>query len=164
MANPNDTQGARVTGGFIGYPRHTPLMFNPTTHPGPYLGSPRRGRQATGELSYRPISSGQMEYGRNRQLKKDGGKAVETAQKYGLPKHIRGNPLGCGCNEAHLAGATKPVGSHIEADYMCDVGWHNYVVFELIGFEAKTESSIKVDANGNLIEDAKTEPRELGDF
>lgn len=148
MPNPNDTDKARVVGGFHGNS----------------LGSRSRVRQETGQLSYGPITSEQKDYRGNRSLQHDDGKAIATARMYGLPEHIEGNPLGCKCSEAHLAGATKPVGSHIEADYMCDYGYHNYVVFQLIGFEDNTESSIKVDANGNLIEDATTEPRELGDF
>lgn len=103
-------------------------------------------------------------YNYREKFKKDNGETANLATKYGLPPAIKGNPLGCGCPEAFLAGATKPVGSHIEADYMCDAGYHNFVYYQLIGFENKSEGQIKVDSSGNLTEDTKTEARELGEF
>lgn len=155
MANRNDTKTARLTEGCDLYGR---------------IGSPSRNRPASkfGPLGYslERLNADQRDwYRRNTEpLDKldDKGRARNQALKFGLPKVIKGNPLGCRCNEAFLVGATKPVGSHIEADYMCDVGYHNYVVFELIGFENKGEAVLKVDSHGNLVEDTAQAPRELG--
>lgn len=159
MANRNDTKGARLVEGVRG----------------DYLGSPRRLHPEIGELEYdasstrrgRKTSKARLaegkSYNSSQKFKEDKGETVNLAQQYGLPPSIVGN-LGCGCRTAHLTGATAPVGSHIEADYMCDVGYHNYVYFELIGFENKGENSIELDANGDLVETAKTEARELSEF
>lgn len=164
MSNVNDTDGARVVDGY----------YDKTTK----LGSRQRIHPEAGGLGYDPKSKAFEEWeegdedsvtflkstGMGAADKIDNGALNRQALQFGLPKHIQGTPLGCGCQTAHLAGATKPVGSHIEADYMCDSGWHNYVYFELIGFENKGESKLKVDVNGNLIEDEKQETKELGDY
>jgi hypothetical protein len=59
------------------------------------------------------------------------GGAAAKAKTYGLPHVIHGNPLGCYCHEAYLHGIGNLVNGHIECDYMCDAGWHNYIVFEV---------------------------------
>lgn len=164
MANINDTNGARVVGG---------ISFG-------WLGVQQRIKPSSGDLIYdtsetkrgRLLSRTRVSIGEsyNKEMRQeenlitDKGKTVNLAVKFGLPEAIKGNPLGCSCDIAHLAGATPPVGSHIEADYMCDYGYHNYVYFELIGFENKGESKLKIDANGDLIEETKTEAKELEEF
>ncbi len=163
MADINDSDGARVVSGYIKYPRHGPLSGTA----GEYLGSPKRSGEGEMHYNTKKLDEDQREYIKydlGEKLLNDKGKAVSLAVKFGLPKKITGTPLGCGCRVAYLAGATKPVNSHIEADYMCDAGWHNYVRFELIGFENKSEGEIKIDANGNLIETTGIEARELGNY
>lgn len=59
------------------------------------------------------------------------GKAAKEGAKYGLPFRIAGHPLGCGCDEAFLHGIGKLKDGQIEADYVCDVGWHNYAIFKI---------------------------------
>lgn len=154
MASKNDTNTARVIAGDTG--------------------SGSRLETSTGSLGYsnKHVTRRQQEYVKNMQhdvnyrdgLRFDGGVSRTMALKLGLPPHVRADPLGCGCDEAHLVGATKPVGSHIEADYMCDSGYHNYMLFELIGFEQKPETQLKIGVNGELVEDVDEETKELGDF
>lgn len=63
----------------------------------------------------------------------------EYALEHGLPLKITGNPLGCGCSEAFLISAGEAKDQKIEADYQCDSGWHNYVVFDVMPREDKIE-------------------------
>lgn len=135
------------------------------------IGSENRLRQASefGSLGYdlHELNYAQKIFFDGTHLKDkkdDKGRLAKQAQAFGLPAKIRDNPLGCGCKVAFLVGATKPVGSHIEADYMCDSGWHNYVIFELVGFEQKAEDQIKINTNGELINDSDHQTQELGGF
>lgn len=150
MANQNDSERAEVVAG---------------THDG-LLGARQRVREEAGEVTYGNLSPQQQQYVASRRwtLKGDGGAARDAASEYGLPNMIRGNPLGCKCRTATLVGATKPVMGHIEADYMCDSGYHNFVVFRLIGFDARAKSELKLDSNGNIVDTSSTETAELGEF
>lgn len=148
MAN-NDTDTARVIDG--------------------ETGSNERLEPETGPLKYSKADMNQQQqsYAINEldeTLKYDRGQSRAQALLLGLPEKVRGNPLGCRCSEAFLVGATKPVGSHIEADYMCDQGYHNYMLFELIGFEQKPQTELKIGPNGELVEDVDEETKELGDY
>lgn len=154
--NENDTDGARVIGGVMEDDGET------------VTGSSQRLEPKTGDLTYseKNITPLQESYAErnNFNLKYDGGNARKMALALGLPERVRGDPLGCTCHTAHLVGATKPVGSHVEADYMCDSGYHNYMLFELIGFEQKPETQLKIGPNGELVEDVDEETKELGDY
>lgn len=151
-STPNDTDGARVINGVKEEDGYV------------VTGSRTRLELKAGNITYdkAAMTPEQRDYGRGK--KYDGGVSRGQALLLGLPEKVRGNPLGCGCGEANLVGATQPVGSHIEADYMCDSGWHNYLLFELIGFEQKPETQLKIDASGNLVEDVDEETKELGDY
>lgn len=80
---------------------------------------------------------------------------------YGLPAKIYGNPvLGCTCRVASLVSATQIVDGMIEADYMCDSGWHNYVVFEVRQYTSESKTQLKIDADGNVIMSTGTDADE----
>jgi hypothetical protein len=81
------------------------------------------------------------------------GNAAAKAAVYGLPAMVRGDPLGCGCEEAHLHGIGKVKNGQIEADYMCDVGWHNYMVFSVNEKKTKKKREVKLDKFGKVMED-----------
>lgn len=70
----------------------------------------------------------------------------------GLPNAIYGTPeLGCGCESARLVGMGEiQSDGQLEAEYDCDSGWHNYVIFGMRSNEAK--EAIKLDKFGNVIE------------
>ncbi len=152
----NDTDGARLKEG-----------YHRDSDGDKVLGYRTRRRPKT-PMKYGEMTPRQSQYYGNKALQQDGGKSMDIARLYGLPEAIKApapKMLGCGCHEAHLAGATVPIGSHIEADYMCDSGWHNFVVFELIGFDNKGENKVRVDINGDLVEgDPEPEARELEEF
>lgn len=81
------------------------------------------------------------------------GKAANTGISLGMPASINasnGGALGCGCVEAFLHGVGDIIDGTIEADYVCDFGYHNYVIFELE--QMGKRSGLQVDKNGNLIE------------
>jgi hypothetical protein len=94
------------------------------------------------------------------------GDAAKWGGAYGLPPHVRaklGSQLGCGCQEAHLH-AVGDINSEslLEADYMCSYGYHNYYVFEVEQEQADSPRAIKLDLNGNMIEDEdEEEPKKL---
>lgn len=78
------------------------------------------------------------------------GEVAKAGMAYGLPAKVNGNPnLGCGCSVAYLH-ATGDITQDgmIEADYMCDSGWHNFFVFELNMQERKRQ--VTIDKDGNL--------------
>lgn len=92
------------------------------------------------------------------------GQVAQDGMKFGLPNRIEGSPLGCGCEEAYLHGVgdITPEG-HIEADYVCDSGWHNFVVFQLGLKERPTQ--IRIDKNGDIIEkEDDYQPTQLGEM
>jgi hypothetical protein len=76
--------------------------------------------------------------------------AAEKAAKYGLPAHVRGRPLGCGCNIAHLHAIGKVVKGQLEVDYMCDSGWHNFMVFQVREKKKAKPRQVLIDKFGNL--------------
>lgn len=81
------------------------------------------------------------------------GNAAAAAQEYGLPAMVRGNPLGCGCREAHLHGIGKVKDGKIECDYMCYAGWHNFMVFNVKQKKQKRQKKILLDKFGNVTAD-----------
>lgn len=78
------------------------------------------------------------------------GQAAKAGAAFGMPFKINGHPLGCGCSEAYIHAIGEIRDGMIEADYMCDSGWHNFVVFELE--EMGKQQGLVVDKNGNLVE------------
>lgn len=79
------------------------------------------------------------------------GKAAQRGIDLGLPKFIRGDPLGCGCGIAYLHAVGEVVNGQVEADYMCDSGWHNFVVMQVKTKEKKRE--VKIDKFGLVVGD-----------
>lgn len=81
------------------------------------------------------------------------GEVARQGMSMGMPDHIEAEPagrLGCGCQEAWLHAIGEIQNGMIEADYMCDSGWHNFVIFELEQMGNRT--GLVIDANGNLVE------------
>jgi hypothetical protein len=93
----------------------------------------------SGNRSLEPIRGQALTYG-------EAGKTFGFG--FGLPERIEGDPLGCGCDEAFLAGCSAVMGNEVEADYQCSSGWHNYVVFTVAAVGARQQ--LKVDTNGNV--------------
>lgn len=91
----------------------------------------------------------------------DSDMALQTALENGLPRKIRGRPLGCGCGEAQLVTVSPAVDGVVEADYHCDAGWHNYVSFNVRQYAAEGQNSIKIDKYGNLTESEGFQAGEL---
>lgn len=89
---------------------------------------------------------------------------LKEARMYGLPGSIRGNPLGCGCNIAHLVSAGPVINGEIEANYHCDAQWKNYVVFQVRQHTTDSERGIKIDKFGNLVADEGFQAGELGEL
>lgn len=143
MASVNDTDGAEVVDGFNG--------------------SRSRLRTETGDLEYKTLSFNQEHYRENSKLKK-GAKNIKMALEYGLPPVVHAEPLACNCYEGHLVGATRPVNGFVEADYMCDYGYHNYMVFRLLGVDLKGQTQLKVNANGDIVETSENNPGQLGEL
>lgn len=165
MADVNDTDGAKVVGSSHGSKHRLRSEFGILKYE-PQTSRAKRALR-NGLLRMRdegPAHGGDGQLATAETRKKDELSEPARAVQLGLPKFIRGNPLGCGCSEAHLAGATKPVNSHIEADYMCDSGWHNFVVFEIVGFENLGDATIKVNANGDLEESHEVTTGELKEY
>lgn len=87
--------------------------------------------------------------------------ALKEARSYGLPEKIRGNPLGCGCNVAHLVSAGPVVDGMIEANYHCDSNWKNYVVFQVRQYTKEGEMGLKINKFGELVESEGYQAGEL---
>lgn len=124
---------------------------------------------STGEAKFKRGTHGGRLGARERQTKN--GKMLESLQAikdsagYGLPQKIRGNPLGCGCQVAHLSSVSAVKDGLVEADYQCDASWHNYVVFEVRQNTNLPENSIKIGPNGELVEgDPDMDTAELEEF
>ncbi len=83
------------------------------------------------------------------------------ALEMGLPQKIRGNPLGCACHVAYLVSVGPVIDGQIEADYQCDSGWHNYVVFQVRQYTTEGERGIKINKFGDLIESEGFQAGEL---
>ena len=95
------------------------------------------------------------------------GEVAQSGIALGMPASIQAalhGKLGCGCSEAYLHALGDIVDGKIEADYMCDYGWHNYVVFEME--QMGKQQGLVVDKNGNLVEtqDVGHGDTELGDY
>lgn len=86
------------------------------------------------------------------------------AKNMGMPAYIEGNPLGCGCQIAHLHAVGAVLESHMEADYMCDSGWHNFVLFKVRAQDNRSDNSIKVNTSGELVAEQGVSPGELEEF
>lgn len=108
----------------------------------------------SGTPSEKPIRQGtRLQYNK---------RVVAAGMSYGLPRIIRGNPLGCGCRQGYLVGVGDIIDGRIEADYSCDSKWHNYVLFEVE--QLKQGVKLKYDTNGNIIEEEGYQADELEDF
>lgn len=89
------------------------------------------------------------------------GAAAEKGAALGLPFKIRGNPLGCGCEEANLHGISEVKDGEVECDYMCDAGWHNWVVLRVKQKKQPKKQEITVDKFGNPMQDEGFKATEL---
>lgn len=131
-------------------------------------------KNASGTSGKRPLLKKPLRYDKG--FSKDGdipnynawtkeGNAAKFANDYGVPALVQGDPLGCGCDEAHLhaVGDITEAGL-LEVDYMCDSGWHNYYVYQLHMQKNPTQNEVKIDKFGNLSADQGFKATQLGDF
>lgn len=123
-----------------------------------YLGTP-----ITGELTY---DNGFSVEGDTLDGKgwRTPGEAAKKGAEYGLPQFIYGLPLGCGCSTAWLHAIGEVKNGLLEADYMCDSGWHNFVVLRVKENKKKKERKLQIDRSGNLVEEQEVKITELEEY
>lgn len=91
------------------------------------------------------------------------GEAVKDIMAMGLPAKVQG-PLGCGCSEAVLHGVGEIKNGRVEVDYMCDSGWHNFLVFQMRVQGKKPDREVKIDKYGGLTTEKAFTAQELQEF
>jgi hypothetical protein len=136
------------------------------------MGKPKVVQRESGNFLKRPILGTALTYDKgfsrsgaiDHNTYHEGGAAFDKAKAFGMTKSIRGNPLGCGCNVAYLHGIGEVKDGQIEADYVCDSGWHNYVVFEVNEIKEKEKQEVKIDVNGNITNEEGFKAGDLEEF
>lgn len=91
------------------------------------------------------------------------GKEALRGIAMGLPKFIRGK-LGCGCNIGYLHAVGELKNGQIEADYMCDSGWHNFVIFQMTEKKNNASAEKQYDKYGHEITEKSFVAPSLEDF
>ncbi len=83
---------------------------------------------------------------------------------YGIPHRVTGH-LGCGCSEAFLHGMGKETpDGHLETDYICDYGYHNYIVY-IIERKERSNTRKKIIKDGQITYgEADSEIAPLGEY